>query len=221
MSDVKRATEEFLCAAIGSQVGAAIPGAKVLPRTGFGLRAIATVAAGNPAVVTTVSPHHITDQSQVAISGVQGIVMRLGQEAINGKSFTATVIFPVDGSAPISFSIPVDVLEGGAGGTVEAEIEPPMVVVDAGDAAKEFAGEETYTIKGTVYVLTHTMDTSAEDHAALADATEAALAQVKAARTDALTVHGFDIAGQSNGEDQKQQLRADLFEFTAGVSKSR
>lgn len=102
--------------------------------------------------------------------------------------------------------------------TNSEELEPPLGVVSVSGAIKEYDQIEVYTLTGTVQVITHSQDTTSEDHAKLVRAAYEAIVQTPVVSQCDFILHGLSVTGQRYSLDTVTEARADLIDFTCGAS---
>lgn len=109
-------------------------------------------------------------------------------------------------------------LRGGSDTEDAAEIEPPATIVAMGSPEKMYAQENTWTIRGTVQVVSHRSNMTVESYSDLVRAIYAALLKIRPSCSDpAFSFHGLDISGMRQADDSEGQLHAEIIEIVAGV----
>ena len=98
------------------------------------------------------------------------------------------------------------------------ELDPPFVVVAVDDPAKMFSTQETYQGSGTIQIITHSQDTTAEDHSAIVKAVYDAFVQIQPGTDTDYIFHGQDISGMRYADHPESQCHVDQIDFSWGAT---
>lgn len=97
-------------------------------------------------------------------------------------------------------------------------IEPPFTVVTINEAEKVLSQQGLWLVQGSVQVVSHMDEWNPQEHAEFSRMVYHALSGIESAVGVGVRVHGLDVTDSKHKEEETENARIEVIDFTAGVT---